>query len=196
MRFRVNLLLLAICAMCLCACSPNSDLPDTTAPTVTAAALYDTALLPIRNAENLVLSATWELQQLVGNETFAESITTNASYTALGSKDMDAFVAQTIKIGTSETNYAEFYTGGSGYCQNGAYIYACKMTSEEFLDRQIPADLFTPELYTDISEEVGDSRTLIRFSGATALESWATSEDAVLVSATGTATLDPEGTLL
>ena len=196
MKFRRLLLLLAICALCLCACSPNSDLPDAPTSTVTATALYETALSPIRKAEKLVITSTWELQRQVRGETFAESITANASYTAFGSKDMDAFVTQTIKIGTNETNYTEFYTAGNAYCQNGVDIYACKMTSEEFMGRHIPAVLLEPALYENITEEVSESRTLIRFSNATALEGWAADKDAVLLSATGTATLNPEGTLL
>lgn len=194
MKFRMLLLLLAICT--LCACSPNSDNPDPTAPTASAMGHYELALSPICNGENLVLSATWELQRQVGEETFSESITTNASYAAPGSKDMEAFIAQTIKIGSGETDYAEFYTDGRAYCQNGVDVYACKMSPEAFMGRQIPAVLLDPALYASISEESTENRTLIRFSEATALEDWAASEDAVLLSASGTATLDPEGTLL
>ena len=196
MKFRIQLLLLAICVLILSACSPASDLPDTSAQTDTAAALYETALLPIRNAGNLVLSSTWDLQRQVGSESFTESISGTASYSGLGSASMDAYVGQTIKIGTYEASYSEFYTGGSAYCQTGVDIYACDMTSKEFVDRQIPAVLLDPALYAEISAEATESRTLIRFSQATAMESWAVSADAVLLSATGTATLDPGGNLL
>ena len=196
MRFRINLLLLAICALCLCACSPNSEHPDSAAQAASATALYETALSPIRNAENLIITSTWEQQRQVGEETFTKSISSSASYNAVGKKSMDAFVSQTIKIGTSETSYTEFYTDGSGYCQNNVDIYACTMTAEEFRERHTPAVLLNPALYANIVKEDTENRILIRFSEATAMESWAASADAVLLSATGTATLDPEGNLL
>ena len=198
MNFRIKQLLLGICAgllCCLCACGTVPNPPSSVA-LPEADALYASALVPIRNANNLILSVTLEQQRKVGEETFTERISGTAAYSGLGTAAMDACIEQTLQFGTSEHVYTEYYTDGTAYCQNGTNTFACHMTSKEFTDRQIPAIILDPALYEVITTETTENRTLIRFSQATALESWAGNADAILVSAGGTATLDLNGNLL
>lgn len=197
MKFRKNSGLWLLCTAlicCFCACNPISDQQETVAQN--AVELYETALIPIRNADNFVSTITMDLQWQVGEEHFSESLSCRAYYQGYGTASMDAYIDQTLCFGTGESEYAEFYTGGRAYCQSGASIFAWEMTAKEFTDRQLPAILLNPALYRAIALEAGENRTLIRFSQAMALENWAANSDAVLLSANGTATLDAEGNLL
>lgn len=196
MKHRILLLLLAVAICALSACGDPAEPAGTEPSAVSAASLYESALVPIRNTSNLLLTISVKQHWQVGKESFSESFSATASYSGLGSAAMDAHIQQDIQFGTFQAQYEEFYTGGTAYCRSGANTIACAMTSKGFVDRQIPVILLDPALYGSITAENMESRTLICFSDAAAMESWAAKKGAALRSAKGTATLDPQGNLL
>lgn len=195
MKFRNMLPIIVLCLLCLWGCA-NTPEPQTEEPAAEAIALYETALVPIRSANNLILNIAYDLQRQVGEETFADSMTAAITYSGIGSADMEAFAEQKYRFGSHDVTYTEFYTGGSAYCQSSGCIFSCPMTAKEFTDRQLPAILLTPSLYNSVTTQKTENRILIRFSEAAAPESWWKNSDIELLSATGTATLDLDGNLL
>lgn len=194
-------------AMCLCmllclvGCgkedsSPTIPTAGTTAPTVPATeptdyrALYQSGAAQIQSASDLVVTYTYQLNTIVGGETYLESRSGTASYLGRTTENMEALVSENLTYGGYSTTYIESYISGSAYVRVNNCSFACHITDEEFLSQQIPAVLLDQALYSDVHIEDGS----MTFRGAEAAESWLSlDENATLVTATGNATLDATG---
>lgn len=159
-------------------------------------ASYDAAKAPVQQATALTLQVTYKLDRTVGGQLYSQSYTANISYVDLGKETMSASVSQNFKYGTFETEYAEYYHEGMAYCGMDDSLFSAAMTVEEFVKRQLPAVLADSKLYTNVTSHALGSDTVIVFSGATAPEGWVDfGQNAQLLSASATATLDPNGGL-
>ncbi len=187
------LLLLGVLAS-LAGCSQK----DTEDPAQAAAiCLYENAIAPILDARDLALTVSTTQQRTLSNGAcYSQNMSASVSYTGLDTEQFQGISTQSLTFGTSQNAYTEFYTAGKAYCQCMGTVFSCEMTQERFLERQVPAILLTPELYRTVTSTQGEDRTLLEFSGGTALESWVTEQSAEFIGSSGTVTLDPEGTLL
>lgn len=207
MRSFTKLLTVVLCLSLLAGCGGKAPTESTAAssslptePNLTQEQiidLYRSAADPILWAKDLTVTFSYEEARTVGGEVYTETASGTASYMGLNTASMYALVEEKLTFGTYEADYQEFYTDGCAYTAVMGHTFATDMKGTEFVDAQLPAVLLDPKLYSSVSAELVDGNTVITFSGATALEAWATqSNQAQLTAATGTATLDASGNLL
>lgn len=146
--------------------------------------------------DHYALNVKYESSVTVAGQTYRESHDITQDYRNIGTENFLAKVKSTVTYGDKDykSECQEIFSGGKVYQKlDGGKFYA-ELTEEAFLDRNIPAQMLDPQLYT-LSANEGDR--VITFSTPTAGESWAIPEqDSELISATGTAELDEEGKLL
>lgn len=205
MKLRIVFLTLAMWAALLLGLAGCGEKPaaETTLPTEAvisqsdALALYTQASKPILNATDLTVTANLEENRTVGSETYCQSMTGTLSYRGKGTGEMMAASICQLSFGSYETQYAEFYVKGTAYCQTSGCTFRTAMHAQAFLQRQIPALLLDASRYGSVSAVTADDSTVITFSSPVVLESWVTDlEEAQLITASGTATLDIHGNLL
>ena len=176
---------------------PETTAPPTTTvptPTTPPAERYAAARAAVAESKNLVLEYTVSEERVIGGNSFTKQVEGDASYSNINRTQMTAIVEETLDLGVYSCAYAEAYCKGKAYAVINDCRFGAKLTSEEFVDRQIPAVLISEELYETVVSEPGADTTLIRFSDPVALESWV--GDGELISASGVALLDNEGHLL
>lgn len=203
---KITALILGICLLlCMGGCSSDSG-EVTTVPTETTVPpttlpdpydLYETACGALENQSNLVISYTRQENRTVGSESYASTSEGTASYTGLGTEEMQALVTEDLTFGGYEAQYIQSYLSGSGYSRVSNCNFTCSMSAEEFLSQQLPAVLLDISLYADVTVTPGSDSTVISFHNAAALESWVCDlAEAELVTAHGSATLDASGALV
>jgi len=176
--------------LCLSGCNTQKD-PDALRAT------YNDAKSRLEQAADITMTATYKLERTVSEQTYTESISASVSYSGRGSDAMNALVKETLKYGTYEAEYTEFYTGQTAYCQINTRTFSTSMTAGEFAERQLPVALLDASLYSQITSHKAGKTTVISFSEATAPEAWVTdSENVQLVSASATATVASNGNLV
>lgn len=193
-------MILLVALVLLAGCTRQE--PETTAtptttvpvPTTPPAERYAEARAAIEESKNLVLEYTISEERVIGGNSFTKQVEGDASYSNINRTQMTAIVEETLDLGAYSCVYAEAYCKGNAYAVINDCRFDTKLTSEEFVDRQIPAVLITEELYETVVSEPGADTTLIRFSDPVALESWV--GDGELINASGSALLDNEGHLL
>ncbi len=188
-------LFLTVLLLNMAACAPQeAEDPERKA----AEALYAAAIAPISAAQDLVLTvASTQQRETAGGAVYSQKLSASIFYSGLGTESFQAVASQNLTCGTYENVYTEFYTGETAYCQYANTTFSGEMSAADFLNRQAPAVLLTPELYGSITATQSDTRTLLEFADGTALEDWAAgSEEAVFLSGSGTVTLDSAGKLL
>ncbi len=157
---------------------------------------YAQAIDNIEQAPDLTLTVEYTQSRTVDGDTYTENMTETVSYRGLGTDAAVAAVKQQVAFGPYEAQYSEFYRKGKAYCVTKDSGFSAKMTMQQFQNRQIPAVLIDSALYDTVELNKSFNGTSITFSGAKKLEKWATDyTGAVLVSATGTVTLDKDGKL-
>lgn len=198
----VLLCLVLVLAMVACAPSEGSEVttaaPQTTLRPVPAREKYDIASAQVSDAENLLLHFTRSETRSVGRDTYRRSVTGTASYSGIGSRDMEAVVEEQLVYGSYKCAYKEVYCDGDAFAEVNGSAFTADMTAAEFVARQVPAVLLQQELYDSITEAAGaDDSIVLTFTGATAAESWLfLPGKAQLVSAGGTAVLNSQGSLV
>ena len=201
-HFRFSILIVFLClVLCITGCGNKTpvvidtqpSVPETTIPPTTeapnAADIYSAA------AETLCAgSVGMEIQVsqsvTIAEQTFTSETTQTVSYWNPGGEDFFARVESTTDYGRYEYSLTELYSGGTVYQVLNDCQFSSAMEAADYLSRYPALELLNPNLYT-LSQE-GDT---IRFTDATALESWLTGEDAVLEAAEAAATLDEEGSI-
>lgn len=175
----------------------GSSTAATNAPTAPSDPLgtYTKASQKLLAKQDLTLTYTYSQSRLVGGETYSESRTGTACYIGRSGATLDALINEDVSYGSYSTHFTESYTAGRAYSQVRGTTFACDMTPEAFLARQIPAVLISSSLYG--GTEIGEDLLTYHFSDATALESWADpTGEAQLIQASGTATLDTSGNIV
>lgn len=172
---------------------PTDPSPSATVSTVTAQKWYADAVEKLQMSTELTLTYSYSQERIVGDDTFVTDLTGTTSYSGANTDDATAVVQQSISYGTYGVQYGELYDDGI------VYIFAndCEFTGscdwETFCYRQFPAVVLDASLYTTIQLEDTQEGVLLTFSGAAVPESWeCASEDAQLISASGTALLDSQ----
>ena len=197
MKLRTKLTAAILCLAALLCLFGCNETPVDTEPTLSVAdivAAYETACKPLAESATQHLTVTSSEQRTVGGETYTEKVSGTAYYKDLGKDTFSAGVNVTLTNGAYENAYSELYVAGTAYAQVAETAFSAIMTQEEFLSRQIPAILLEGDLYSTVTTETVEGKTLYRFTDAAKLESWVTNCDtATLVSAGGVATVDENG---
>lgn len=188
-------------------CATESGTKDTTAPITSTAPstlpapkpeeMYHSAVNAVSKADNLCLSIDYSESRIVGSETYSEAYTATANYAGLNGGNTEALIAEHLVYGDYGVDYVQSYLTGTAYCQINGQSFQSSMPFKKFFAMQVPACLLDAALYSTVSYEETDNETVITFSNASAMESWAADfASAQLISAEGTATLDANGDLL
>ena len=196
-------LICGIFAFLLCSCSqPTGDIEPsdtgnfTTETPLTAAEKYANACKVIDEAQHLLLTYSFSETRNVNGAAYTKSATGTATYQNIRQDSMTAVVEETLKYGTYENTYEELYCDKSAYALVGDCIFSAPLSASAFVDRQIPAVLIDGALYGSIVAESAEAGTLFAFSQPAELERWLSpGESAALVTASGSAMLDSNGSL-
>jgi len=204
-RIRFSALLLVLCLLlCLAGCGknipqpssvPESTAPETTVPATTAAA--DPARIYAAAIDTLSTNVGMEIKvsqaMTVAGQTFTSHCVQTIQLWDLGADSFLATAVDTTDYGDYAYSRTELFSNGAVYQTLDGNGYTTKMEAEAFLSRYPSVQLLNPSLYTVTMDD--DGRT-IRFSDAAAIESWLADEEAVLIGAEATASLDESGRII
>ena len=193
-----------ICLWVLCVCiavgllgcvqSPKNHTTaatEATQPPIDARVLYTQAVSGVEAARQLSLQISVSEEIAVGSETFTSSSEQTVTY--LLSDPFRASVSEKATYGGYTTDITEVYADGNVYATVSGCGFTAEMSREDFTARYAPAVLLDASLYNSMT--LSEDATTIAFSDPTGVEAWAADPSAVLVSASGTATLDAQGAL-
>jgi len=196
---KISLCVLCVCLLvCLFGCvqAPGDQTSvSTTAavlPRIDAGALYAQAVSDVKAAQQLSLQISVSKQIAVGSETFTSTSEQTVTYQM--TDQLRASVSEKATYGSYTTDITEIYADGNVYATVSGSHFASEMTQADFTARYAPAVLLDASLYGSVT--VSDDGSSITFADPTGLEGWAADPSAVLVSASGTASLDAQGTLV
>ena len=183
--------LFLVVSLCLSGCG-QSPAP-TTQPTLSgdATAIYNEAAQRIADADSLHIVTATTQQVTTAGQSF--TATTHEQLTCLG-LHTEAFAAtaeKTVNYGDYETALTECYTGGTAYTTILESNFRAAVPADVYLKRYTPAVIIRAENYGQISI----TGNTITFADAQQAESWLSSEEITLESATASATIDNEGNL-
>ena len=206
MKLRTGIRLLLLCLMLFLVLSgcgdetPPETTPPATEPVVelTLQERYTLSCDNLYKVPDLTATVTYTKTRQVNGETYSEKMTSIMSCRDVGTSQVASSVKQDVTFGTYSTEYAEYFKAGRAYCAvSGSYFQNKNMTWKDFTARQLPLGLLNADLYNSVTVEEAETQMKLLFTGASRLESWVcTEEDAVLLSASGTALMDAEGNLL
>ena len=206
MKLRTGIRLLLLCLMLFLVLSgcgdetPPETTPPATEPVVelTLQERYTLSCDNLYKVPDLTATVTYTKTRQVNGETYSEKMTSIMSCRDVGTSQVVSSVKQDVTFGTYSTEYAEYFKAGRAYCAvSGSYFQNKNMTWKDFTARQLPLGLLNADLYNSVTVEEAETQMKLLFTGASRLESWVcTEEDAVLLSASGTALMDAEGNLL
>jgi len=208
MKQTLKALALLLCILlCLSACSETppqestllnsqpseSGSTESTSAESMPAELYKAACESLNDSQNsLEILFSKKIQRTINGSTYNLNSTGTVEYRGLGTKDFQSSATEDFTVKNGPINNTEYYTDGFIYFCNDNYKYA--MTEEDFISRYVPSILLNADLYQKVELDTTSGNQVFSFSDATAPEHWLkTSENAQLVSATGTATLDSQG---
>lgn len=172
--------------------SAESSGPSESEPDVpTAAEVYDMAKAALDSAPALELTITATEIKTFADERYEQTTSQTITLTGRGTKSFESYVTENVTQGEVSFSSTEYYDGSTVYMDFEDTLYCSDMTAEEYVERLLPAALLDSSLYGNITS----SGNTLTFSDASAGESWAIYETAVLTDATGTATVSSDGSL-
>ncbi len=182
---------------------PTTTTPITTTPEVTttpelidAAAMFDTAKEASLQAQNWLLTYVTSQKRVVNKAAYTQTVSGTAAYSAVGTEAMLARIEESRAYGQYSNDYTEVYCQGAAYAEMADLAFRKEMDAQAFMQRQVPAVLLDSSLYGSITGWREEEQVTVLFSQPAALENWMAPEGAVLITASGTATLDSRGNLL
>lgn len=199
-KILLSFLLCAALLLSMCGCSePTPAEPDPTEPPATqppVSQMYTDAAQPLRDAGDL--SVELDVKKTITTETETLVVVSEQELilTGMGSDTFAASLNEEVELGEIEDEFTEYYTDGILFVNiYDVGRFQGEMAEEEFMARFAPAALLDESLYGDISVDQTDSGTTMTFANPVGPESWALPQSAEFVSGSGTAKIDPNGTL-
>ncbi len=192
---RMGILLFAlIFVSCLAGC----DTAKNSQPLETGKYLeqLDAAFSATENAEDLLQTITLTHSRTVGGETFTTVSRETVSCQDLTSAAPLIYREEDVSYGSYRTQIRRCYRTGDAFLTIGEKTFSGEANAKSYLQSMIPAVLFQPENYAAVTAESAENGVMLTFRDAAKLESWVTEQDATLLSASATATLDTSGNLL
>ena len=203
MKTALRLIAALLCAVFLLGMFGCSEKPEDTQPTETIAPAlsvqerYTQAREDILTASNQILDYTLSEIRTVGGQNYSEKATGTASFSGIGTDTMEAIIEEDLTYGTLSAEHTLTYCEGTAYSQISGCTFASSVSAADFVSQQLPAVLLDGALYSSMEMETNTDGSVITFADPTALEAWVSgSAYAVLVSASGTATMDTSGNLI
>lgn len=204
MKLKRTLSILLLCALVLCMTGCKKILgskptettvsPTTEAVQLTAQEQYAAARAAVDSASDLSLRITMEKSTTVGGEIFLEKSEQILSMTGRGTAGMKILLGESVNYNdVYGAIYQETYADGMLYVlADGAYRLSGNMDSQTYMKGLVPAVLLDASLYGSVEYTEDGS---IRFSQPVAAESWVMPEGAAFGNASGTVTLNADGSL-
>ena len=172
----------------------TTSLPTTTqAPEPTAHELFAEAVEPLKGASNISMGFEAREEHKVWEDLFVQTISGTAVFEGLDSELVGQVDAMVHYNGNDAIAYTELFVDGSTYATYGEKKYRDEAGQEAFFERQYPPCLFDPENFASGEVEKSDQGTVLKFSDATAMETWVAADYAVLQEATGEVVLSTKG---
>lgn len=152
--------------------------------------IYSEAVAALRNQENVYYKVTGSKSTTVGTASLKEEFIQLITCQAQGSDQMRICVEEVLSIGNLDINRFEYFVDGTRYSTVQSASFQAPAYDTEFTENFAPIILLDPSIYTEIDGHKLKKDTIIKFSNPEALEAWAASDDAELISAEGSAKLN------
>ncbi len=167
--------------------------PTTQPPEPTAHELFADAAESLKAADNVSMTFEAKEEHKVWQDKFLQEIVGTAIFEGLQNELLAKIDATVSYNEADEIPFTEFFVGGTTYATYDDNLYRDEAGQEDFLERQYPVCLFNAENFETGEIEESENGKLLKFSGATAMESWLAPEYAVLTEATAQAVLGDKG---
>ena len=198
-----KILALLLCFVLVFSLFGCSKTPASTEPPATAAPteppyleLYTQAAQSLRSAQDLEIELTTNKEIKIGAETFKLVSRQDLVLSGIGTDGFAAGLTEELEINGAYDSFKEYFSNGVLYTTvYDQYRYQGAQTYDDFMARFAPAVLLDEALYAEVAAEETDKGTVLTFSAPTAAEGWALPEGAEFLSADGTATIGPDGSL-
>lgn len=169
--------------------------PETTIDTrqddLTAKYLTAVDMLP---KDAIGMEITGSRSVTVGGQTYSESNKISMSLWNMDAEELLAKVKETVTFGNDSytVQLEEIYADGKVYQSYEDSDFYAEISAAEFMDRYVPVQLLDPAKYT---LDANADESVITFEAASAAEEWAVPQEAELIAASGSATVDQTGKL-
>ena len=209
----LSLVLAITMVLSLAACTgqPEPTVPPTSAPTApptqpptepptepptdpppTPAELYAGAVEILNNITDLTMNIRMAHTLTVDGAVYEDTSTQTVTFSGYGTEEFSAAATDEMDWDGFGTVYNELFLDGMLYTTvDEDLFYKGAMTAEEYISRFAPVVLLDATLYGEITAD-GD---VLTFSAPTAGESWIVPEFGKLEEATGTVTLNADGSI-
>lgn len=205
MKLTKHLLALLLCAamlLCLAGCHTSPDVTEPTQPPETtqppepmAEELYAEAVEKLQSMQYVEMRVQLTQTLTVGSVSYSKTREQTALWENWNKDSMKAKLKEKVQIDEQITNYSVVYKEGNAYTVVDNCAFVSEMTAQDFTAMYLPTVPLNGELYGSVTAQTTENGTELSFDMPSALESWAASEYAQLISASGSAVLDQEGTL-
>lgn len=168
---------------------------------------YTQAAEALSSRSDVTLDLVITTLTTVAGDEFSQQSTQTLTYQGKGTQDAIISMAEQVEYSIHDpadepeeesepVSYEEIWAKDTVYAQlDENYCFRAELTAEDANARYIPVALFDPALYGNIATEETETGSTVRFTQPTAGEAWAVPQDAQLVEASGTATINTENVL-
>ena len=154
--------------------------------------LYNDAVELLNNTSDITMTVRMKHTVTVDGAIYEESSTQTISYAGYGTEAFTATATDEVNLRGYTTTYDEIFKDGILYTtMDGALHFKGEMTVEEYTSRFVPLVLLDAALYGTITEE----NMVLTFSDPTTGEGWIVPEYGNLEEATGTMSLNNDGSV-
>ena len=197
MRIRsIAFILCAAIVFMVSGCKNNSEPSVSSLDTASVKSLYSKASETVNAATTLTVQVDTAKKTTLGDQTFSENSQHAVNYNGRGSDDVQVSVDGRITIGRKTITHAEQYRDGKIYLTLNGSGFSGVITGADYLARYAPAVPLSMTLYAQAKAESITGGTSLSFTDPTGAEAWALPEDATFLSASASAILNPDNSLV
>ena len=157
--------------------------------------VYADSLSGIHAAQDIILNISITRETAVNDAVFTETTQQQLAYLGIGTENICASLNETICIDDYTIGTSEIYSDSTCYVTVNDSAFSGTITPEDYRARFAPAILLDLSRYQNITGFNTGTNYMIRFEQPMEAESWAMPEDAILISAEGTAFVSYDGIL-
>lgn len=188
------LLLCTVLLFCLVGCHTSPASIQTTASAApTGAELYSQAVTELQNKTYTELKASITRTTTIGADVYTKTIEQTLTWKNWNTDSMQAKIKETAVIGEQTTQSSAVYRDGTAYTVIDGNTFVSEITADAFCAMWLSVVPLSESLYGTVTAQSDANGITLLFEDASAPESWAAPEYAQLSSASGTATLDANG---
>lgn len=157
--------------------------------------IYTPAAQVIEQGEKVCMDVTIDLSVSVGGEAYTQKHNKQIILQNHTSSNMTGLVTGSVQYGTYSTQITEVYSNDRIYLTVNDSRFQGAGTKETFLSQLPSVRLLTPENYHTITVTRTKEKTELSFTQPSTAEDWAIPEGAQMITAAGSATMSPDGSL-